>query len=83
MNISQDAVNVIQEAARDTIRWPNGKRWESYDGDKRFLALFGASLIVVAELWERIEPSIGEDEDRFNCAKQKRPSMGFSVPQGI
>jgi hypothetical protein len=71
MNISQDAVDAIEEAARDTTRWPKGKLWESHDFDRRFLALFGASPIVVAELWERIEPSINGDEVRFHCAKRK------------
>ena len=59
MNVSSNAVQAMEDAAYDTLRWPGTKRdWDSADKDARIRSLFGAPFIVIADLWERIEPKI-------------------------
>ena len=59
MNVSNDAIQAMEDAAYTTLRWPGTKRdWDSADKDARIRSLFGAPFIVIADLWERIEPKI-------------------------
>ena len=41
---------VIEIASKKTIRWPESRRWNSTDKDRRFLACFGAPREVVANI---------------------------------
>jgi hypothetical protein len=36
MNVTQEAINAIEEVARVTLGWPRHRRWESADKDARF-----------------------------------------------
>ena len=40
--------------AIDTLGWPENRKWNTKDKDRRFRACFGASSIVVADLWNKI-----------------------------
>jgi hypothetical protein len=58
MNVSKGAVDAIEQTAKDLLRWPNNRKWDSADKDERFRALFGAPSVVIAEIWERIIPMV-------------------------
>ena len=50
----------IEEVAKETLSWPDNKKWDTTDKDDRFRSCFGAPSRVVAELWNRIEPTVDE-----------------------
>jgi hypothetical protein len=58
MKVSKGAVDVIEQTAKDLLRWPNNRKWDSVDKDERFRALFGAPSVVIAEIWQRIVPMV-------------------------
>jgi hypothetical protein len=62
MNVTQEAINTIEEVARVTLGWPKHRRWESTDKDARFKSLFGASSTIVAEIWHRIEETVAAED---------------------
>ena len=50
---------VIEIASKNTLRWPESRRWNSRDKDRRFRACFGAPREVVANIWNRIDDAPG------------------------
>eukprot|EP00536_Pseudo-nitzschia_multiseries_P006474 jgi/Psemu1/193182/e_gw1.138.9.1 len=44
----------IERVAREVLRWPERRKWNSRDGVRRFKACFGASGTIVADVWNRI-----------------------------
>ena len=52
----------LEEIARETICWPTNRKWESTDKKNRFVACFGAPSDVVADIWNRIEPMLEDDD---------------------
>ena len=45
---------IFETIAKETLRWPESRRWNTRDKERRYKAVFGASSAVVAELWIRI-----------------------------
>jgi hypothetical protein len=62
MNVTQEAIDAIEEVARVTLGWPGHCRWESADKDARFKSLSGASSLIVAEIWQRIEETVAAED---------------------
>jgi hypothetical protein len=60
MKVSKEAIEAIEQAAKDVLRWPDNRKWNSADKDERFRGLFGAPSVVIAEIWERIIPMVEE-----------------------
>jgi hypothetical protein len=60
MRVSKEAIDAIEQAAEDVLRWPDNRKWNSADKDERFLGLFGAPSVVIAEIWQRIVPMVEE-----------------------
>lgn len=50
--VSSEGVELV---AQEVLRWPDNRRWNSKDKDQRFVGCFGASSVVVAELWNMIK----------------------------
>ena len=44
----------IELVAKDSLRWPEGRKWKTKDKDRRFRACFGAPSNIVAALWNLI-----------------------------
>eukprot|EP00536_Pseudo-nitzschia_multiseries_P010654 jgi/Psemu1/26647/gm1.26647_g len=44
----------IERVAREVLRWPERRKWNSRDAVRRFKACFGASGTIVADVWNRI-----------------------------
>eukprot|EP00536_Pseudo-nitzschia_multiseries_P000321 jgi/Psemu1/707/gm1.707_g len=44
----------IEQVAREVLRWPERRKWNSRDVIRRFKACFGASGTIVADVWNRI-----------------------------
>eukprot|EP00536_Pseudo-nitzschia_multiseries_P013950 jgi/Psemu1/36962/gm1.36962_g len=44
----------IERVAREVLRWPERRKWNSRDIVRRFKAYFGASGTIVADVWNRI-----------------------------
>ena len=58
-----DASN-IEAIAQRVLRWPEKRRWDTKDKDRRFKALFGAQSSIVATLWNMlIENNNGDLDD--------------------
>jgi hypothetical protein len=62
MNVTQEAIDSIEEVARVTVGCPKRRRWESTDKDARFKSLFGASSTIVAEIWHRMEETVTAED---------------------
>jgi hypothetical protein len=60
MKASKGAIDAIEQTAKDLLRWPNNRKWDSVDKDERFRALFGAPSVVIAEIWQRLVPMVEE-----------------------
>ena len=45
----------IELIAKETLAWPEVRRWNTQDKERRFRACFGAPSKVVADLWNRIK----------------------------
>ena len=45
---------IIELAAKQTLRWPESRKWNAKDKDRRFRSCFGAPSDVVAHLLNRI-----------------------------
>ena len=54
--LNQEAIEIV---AKETLGWPENRKWNSKDKDVRFRSCFGAPSEVVADLWNRIK---GEGE---------------------
>jgi hypothetical protein len=54
MKITKAAIKAIENIAKETLRWPSNRKWDSADKDERFRSLFGAPSVVIAALWELI-----------------------------
>ena len=72
MRVSREAVQAIEDAAKNTLMWPEaGRNWETDKGE-RFRSLFGAPPVIIAKLWMMIEPTLEEEvDDRFMGAERK------------
>jgi hypothetical protein len=57
MPISKEALNQI---AKQTLCWPNERKWDSKDSNNRFRSCFGASIGVVLDIWNRVEPILDQ-----------------------
>jgi hypothetical protein len=77
MNVTQEAIDTIEEVARVTIGWPKRRRWESTDKDARFKSLFGASSTIIAEIWHRIEATVAAED--ANAEQTETSSMGLGL----
>eukprot|EP00536_Pseudo-nitzschia_multiseries_P018441 jgi/Psemu1/55622/gm1.55622_g len=44
----------IERMAREVLRWPERRKWNSRDAVRSFKACFGASSTIVADVWNRI-----------------------------
>eukprot|EP00536_Pseudo-nitzschia_multiseries_P013949 jgi/Psemu1/36960/gm1.36960_g len=44
----------IERVAREVLRWPERRKWNSRDVIRRFKACFGASGTIVVDVWNRI-----------------------------
>jgi hypothetical protein len=64
MKVTKQAINAIEQTAKEVIRWPDNRKWDSVDKDERFRALFGAPSVVIAEIWQRLIPMIEEKTNR-------------------
>lgn len=51
-------VEAIEKVAKETLRWPDKRQWESHDEDQRFRSFFGAPPFIVVDVWNRIEETI-------------------------
>jgi len=64
MNVSQETIDAIEEAAKEATGWPDHRRkWEGRNKANVFRSLFGCSSTIAAELWERIV-DIDDDEEK-------------------
>jgi hypothetical protein len=64
MKVTKQAIDAIEQTAKEVLRWPDNRKWNSVDKDERFRALFGAPCIVIAEIWHRLIPMVEEKTDR-------------------
>ena len=66
MKLSEES---IEEVIRDTIQWPQDRKWNSTDKEKRIRAFFGAPCKVIADIWNRIWEGCLTEEERteVNC----------------
>lgn len=51
---------VIEASAKEALAWPESRKWDTQEKDQRFRACFGAPSEIVANIWNLIEPTIGE-----------------------
>ena len=49
------------DKVKEIIQWPSNRVWETNKA-KQIVSLFGASSVVVADLWNRIEPALLGDK---------------------
>jgi hypothetical protein len=61
MKITKAAIRSIEKTVRETLGWPNNRKWDSVDKDERFRSLFGAPSVVIAALWELIRSNVNDD----------------------
>ena len=47
----------IELVAKETLGWPERRKWKTEDRERRFRSFFGASSRLVAILWNKIEKS--------------------------
>jgi hypothetical protein len=59
----------IEMVAKDTLCWPENRKWEGKDLNKRFRAFFGAPSLTIADVWNRIWERLGPDEKDQVCKK--------------
>ena len=52
----------IELVAKETICWPESRKWNARDKDRRFRSCFGASSKIVAILWNKIIANNGQIE---------------------
>ena len=50
----------IEEVAKQAICWPASRKWDTTEKDARIKSLFGAPSEVIADLWNRVRPSVDE-----------------------
>ena len=50
--ITKDSIELV---AKGVLRWPERRKWNSQEMDRRFRACFGAPGSIVADIWNRIE----------------------------
>ena len=48
----------IEDIAKETVGWPESRRWDANLGDGRFRSLFGVSSRITANIWNRVVPSV-------------------------
>jgi hypothetical protein len=61
ITVTKKGIKSIENTARETLRFPVGRKWESADKDERFRSLFGAPSVVIAALWELIRSNVNDD----------------------
>jgi hypothetical protein len=54
ITVTKKGIRSIESTARETLRFPEERKWDSADKDDRFRSLFGAPSVVIAALWELI-----------------------------
>jgi hypothetical protein len=54
ITITKKGIKSIENTAKETLRWPDNRKWDSDDKDEHFRSLFGAPSVVIAALWELI-----------------------------
>ena len=52
----------MDKVAKDILRWPKHRKWNSKEKDSRVRAFFGAPLDVIADLWNRIWHKLSKEE---------------------
>jgi len=62
--VTKKGIRSIEKTAREMLRFPEERKWESADKDERFRSLFGAPSLVIAALWElmRSQVNFGVEE---------------------
>ena len=60
--VNNEDIQAIEAVARATVRWPDHRRWDSSEKDARFKSLFGASSLIIAEIWKRIEETVSFED---------------------
>ena len=45
----------IELVAKETLRWPDNRKWSSKDKERRIRSCFGAPGDIIADIWNRIE----------------------------
>ena len=50
----------FNEIAKQTLGFPEKRKWKAVERGEKFRACFGAPSGVVADMWNRIEPTIDE-----------------------
>ena len=58
ITVTKKGIKSIENTARETLRFPVGRKWDSADKDERFRSLFGAPSVVIAALWELIRSNV-------------------------
>ena len=48
-------VKIVETCAQDVLGWPPNRKWESKDKDERIRSFFGASSVVLVDLWNRLK----------------------------
>jgi ribosomal protein L37E len=62
ITVTDEDIQAIEDVARATVRWPDRRRWDSSEKDARFKSLFGASSLIIAEIWHRIEETVSLED---------------------
>jgi hypothetical protein len=56
--VTKKGIRSIEKTAREMLRFPEERKWDSADKDERFRSLFGAPSLVIAALWELIRSQV-------------------------
>ena len=51
MNVNEEAIDRV---AKETLGWPESRRWHTKDKETRFRSCFGAPSEVISSLWNKI-----------------------------
>jgi hypothetical protein len=62
ITVTDEDIQAIKDVARATVRWPDHRRWDSSEKDARIKSLFGASSLIIAEIWHQIKDTISLED---------------------
>ena len=66
MHVDED---YIDKVAKETLCWPQTRKWESRDLNERYRSFFGAPRSVIADVWNRVWDKLEPDEKDEVCKK--------------
>jgi hypothetical protein len=58
VRVTRNGIKSVEKTARETLRFPKERKWDSADKDEHFRSLFGAPSLVIAALWELIRSQV-------------------------